>query len=106
MDSGRIEGTAKDLDGEIEDAVGGSTGDGKTQAEGKTDRPTGKAQDAYGRAKDVLGAGAMQDPLASFVEDRPVTALLATAGVGYVLSLLPHRRRRVPTRPDPTRAST
>ncbi len=79
MDENRIEGTAKDVGGKIQDAVGGLTGDGSTQARGKANQAAGQAQDVYGQ---------MVDEMTGFAKDQPVAALLSAAGVGIVLGYL------------------
>ncbi|MGI3778957.1 MAG: CsbD family protein [Janthinobacterium lividum] len=82
MDENRIEGTAKDVGGKIQDAVGGLTGDTSTQARGKANQASGQAQDYYGQVMDeVMG----------FAKDQPVAALLSAAGVGLVLGYLLRR---------------
>ena len=79
MDENRIEGTAKDVGGKVQDAVGGLTGDGATQARGKANQASGQAQDMYGQ---------MVDEMTGFAKDQPVAALLSAAGVGIVLGYL------------------
>ena len=82
MDENRIEGTAKDVGGKIQDAVGGLTGDTSTQLRGKANQASGQAQDYYGQVMDeVMG----------FAKDQPVAALLSAAGVGLVLGYLLRR---------------
>lgn len=94
MDSDRIEGLAADLGGKMRAVYGDVVGDTQAQAEGRAEQASGQVQNAYGSAKDAVreGAGAMEDQLGSFVRERPITALLAAAGLGYVLSRLTHRR--------------
>ena len=50
-------------------------------------------QNAYGSAKDELrdGASSIGAELDSFMSERPMAALLAAVGVGYVLARLMHR---------------
>ena len=79
MDENRIQGTAKDVGGKLQDAVGGLTGDTSTQARGKANQAAGQAQDAYGQ---------MLDEVTGFAKDQPVVALLSAAGVGLVLGYL------------------
>ena len=50
-----LEGQGKDLKGRVKDAVGGLTGDGSLQAEGKMDRLEGKVQDKLGDLQRDLG---------------------------------------------------
>ncbi len=54
MDRDRIEGSAKQVAGNLKQAVGKVTGDAKLQAEGKTDVLKGKIQNALGGLKDEL----------------------------------------------------
>ena len=53
--SNRVEGTATNLGGKVEEGFGRMTGDSKTQAEGTIDQLKGKAQDLAGQAQDALG---------------------------------------------------
>ncbi|MGA9950352.1 MAG: CsbD family protein [Xanthobacteraceae bacterium] len=53
MDENRLEGTARNLGGKIQEGVGRVTGDTKTQAEGVANEVRGKAQDLYGQAADT-----------------------------------------------------
>lgn len=93
MDEDRIKGAAGNVGGKIKEATGSITGDTKTQAEGKLDQVTGRVQNAYGSAKEEVqqGASTMGAELDSFMTERPMTALLAAVGVGYVLARLMHR---------------
>ncbi len=45
------EGKSKVAKGRVKDAVGGLTGDGSLQAEGKLDQVKGKIQDAFGKVE-------------------------------------------------------
>ncbi|HYD27969.1 CsbD family protein [Brevundimonas sp.] len=53
-DHDRVEGAAKNLGGEIKEAAGKVTGDGKLKAEGRADQAEGKVQNAVGGLKDTL----------------------------------------------------
>jgi uncharacterized protein YjbJ (UPF0337 family) len=79
VDENRIEGTIKNATGKVQEAVGGVFGDTQTQAQGKANQFAGEAQSYYGEALDTV-----RDVAA----DRPVTALVAAAGIGVVLGLL------------------
>jgi uncharacterized protein YjbJ (UPF0337 family) len=46
-----LEGKAKVAKGRVKDAVGGLTGDGRLQLEGKLDQAKGKIQDAVGKVE-------------------------------------------------------
>jgi uncharacterized protein YjbJ (UPF0337 family) len=50
-----LEGTAKQAKGRVKDAVGGLTGDGRLQVEGKMDQAKGKIQKAIGKVERKLG---------------------------------------------------
>jgi uncharacterized protein YjbJ (UPF0337 family) len=79
VDENRIEGTARNIGGKIQDAVGAVTGDKETQADGQMNRAAGSAQDAYGQAVDEVR---------SFASDQPVVALLSAMAVGVVIGFL------------------
>lgn len=49
-----IEGKATHAKGRVKDAIGGLTGDGRLQLEGKLDQAKGKIQDAVGKVKRKL----------------------------------------------------
>ncbi len=54
MDKDRVVGSAKQVKGDIKQAVGKATGDAKLKAEGKADKTEGKIQNAVGSVKDAL----------------------------------------------------
>jgi uncharacterized protein YjbJ (UPF0337 family) len=54
MDEDRVQGSAKSMKGAAKEALGKVTGDAKIEAEGKTDRAAGKAQNAVGGIKDSV----------------------------------------------------
>ena len=54
MDRNRIEGKGREIKGEVKDTIGKVTGSTQQQVEGKLDKGMGKAQNAYGRAKDAV----------------------------------------------------
>ena len=105
VDENRFEGTARNLGGKVEGAFGNLTGDQKMQAEGAVDKVAGSAQKTYGQAADTVrnvadkvGAGDFGsqmldqieeagDMLAEQVDQRPITAVLIAAGVGFLIAL-------------------
>ncbi len=93
MDEDRITGAATNIGGKVKDAVGGLTGDTKTQAEGKMDQATGQLQNTFGSAKDAVreGASTFGAEMDSFMSEKPMASLLIAVGVGYVLARLMHR---------------
>jgi uncharacterized protein YjbJ (UPF0337 family) len=118
MDKDRMAGSAKEFAGKVEGAVGGMTGDAKTQAEGRAREAAGAVQNLYGQAKDaasdVADAAANyakdaydnsgdtirsgQKAMAKTVQDNPLGALLVAGGIGFALALL---MTRPPRRPPP-----
>jgi uncharacterized protein YjbJ (UPF0337 family) len=116
MDEDRIVGSAKDIGGKLEGAVGDATGDAKTQASGRAREAAGTAQDLYGQAKDaarsvgdaatsyVRGAyensetlRASSEAVAQKVQQNPLGSLLIAGCVGFALALLMTRPARRPS---------
>jgi uncharacterized protein YjbJ (UPF0337 family) len=100
MDENRVEGMARTIGGKVEGVAGDLTDDPKLKADGVTDKVAGKAQRLYGSAKDTVRdvggdygselldtVEAYGDLLAEKVDERPITALLIAAGVGFLLAL-------------------
>jgi uncharacterized protein YjbJ (UPF0337 family) len=71
----RVEGTAREFGGRVQEAVGDLTGDGKTQAQGLYNQVSGQAQQATAQFSDVVKA-------------QPVVASLVALAIGYVLGRL------------------
>jgi uncharacterized protein YjbJ (UPF0337 family) len=92
MDESRIEGTARNLGGKVQEAAGRLTGDAKTQAEGVANQAIGAAQDLYGQAADTARDTAVtfEKWLRRTVETQPYTTALLAAGIGWLLGRL-HR---------------
>jgi uncharacterized protein YjbJ (UPF0337 family) len=118
MDKDRIVGTAKDVAGKVEGAVGDIAGNAQTQAAGRAREAAGTVQNLYGQAKDAArdvgdaAAGYARDAyensgdtfrdgsqaVAKKVQDNPLGALLVAGGIGFALALL---MTRSPRRPPP-----
>jgi len=77
MSDNEIEGGAREFGGRVKDAVGGLTGDAKTQGEGKLDQVVGKAQQQYGDLAETVGGQ---------VREYPIASLLIAAGIGWLIS--------------------
>lgn len=71
----RIEGTAREFGGRVQETVGNVTGDTKTQAQGLYNQASGQAQQAAAQFSDVVKA-------------QPVVASLVALAIGYVLGRL------------------
>ena len=54
MNKDRVEGYRTQAKGKVKEVAGKVTGDAKLETEGKADQVAGKAQNAYGGAKDKL----------------------------------------------------
>jgi uncharacterized protein YjbJ (UPF0337 family) len=86
VDKNRIEGTAREAVGKVEDAAGELLGDTETQVAGKIRQAAGILQSAYGKAADEV-----QDATGSIIriwEEQPVMALLVTLAIGFFLGRL------------------
>lgn len=79
MTDDRIEGAVRKGVGRVQDAVGGLTGDGSTQARGKANEAAGSAQNAFGKV-----VGQAED----LARDQPLVAVGAAFAVGVVVGLL------------------
>ena len=53
-DEDRVQGSAKQMKGNLKEGAGKVLGDSKLQAEGKADKAEGKVQNAIGGLKDAL----------------------------------------------------
>ena len=53
MDKDRVEGAAKNIGGKVKEGVGKAVGDEKLRREGQVDQVAGKAENAWGGAKDA-----------------------------------------------------
>ncbi|MBU6426198.1 MAG: CsbD family protein [Rhodospirillales bacterium] len=79
VNENEFEGAAREFGGRVQDALGGLTGDAKTQAEGKWNQAAGRAQRSFGSAV---------DDVIDNVQDRPLAALAAVAGVAFLAGWL------------------
>ena len=83
MDANRPEGFLRSLADRLQDVVGGLTGDAPAQVCGKANQAAEQVQDAYGETLDYV------ERVAS---SRPLLAVTAGVGVGFVLGVLVARR--------------
>jgi uncharacterized protein YjbJ (UPF0337 family) len=92
MDEDRLYGTARNLGGKVEEGVGRTTGDVKTQLQGKLDQTTGAAQDLYGQAADAARDTAVSFDkwLRATIETQPYTTAIVALGIGWLLGRM-HR---------------
>jgi uncharacterized protein YjbJ (UPF0337 family) len=92
MDENRLEGTARNLGGKIQEGVGRATGDTKTKAEGVMNQAAGTAQDLYGQTADAARqtATTLDAWLRNSIETQPYTTAVVALGIGWLLGRL-HR---------------
>jgi uncharacterized protein YjbJ (UPF0337 family) len=92
MDENRLEGTARNLGGKIQEGVGRATGDTKTKAEGLMNQAAGTAQDLYGQTADAARhtATTLDAWLRNSIETQPYTTAVVALGIGWLLGRL-HR---------------
>lgn len=82
IDENELEGGAQELGGKVQDAIGGLTGDTKTQAEGKWNKTAGHAQKTLGSAAEELR---------DILTEQPFTALALVAASAFALGLFARR---------------
>lgn len=87
MNSDTIGGTGRDIGGKVKETAGDVTGNASLQGEGLGDQLTGKAQKAYGSAKDALGGGVgpLADKAKGFARERPFAAAALAGVIGLAL---------------------
>jgi uncharacterized protein YjbJ (UPF0337 family) len=92
MDENRLEGTARNLGGKIQEGVGRATGDTKAKTEGLLNQAAGTAQDLYGQTAHVARqtATTLDAWLRNTIETQPYTTAVAALGIGWLLGRL-HR---------------
>ena len=92
MDENRVEGTARNVGGKVQEGFGRFTGNARAQAEGLANQAAGAAQDLYGQAADVARdrASGFEQALRHTVETQPYTSVLVAIGIGWLLGRL-HR---------------
>jgi len=73
--SDRFEGATRDLGGRMQQTVGETVGDMKTQATGLYNQAAGQAQQQAAKLSDVI-------------KEQPLVAVLIAAGVGYLIGRL------------------
>jgi uncharacterized protein YjbJ (UPF0337 family) len=97
MDADRMEGTAKNMGGKLEEGFGRATGDVKSQLEGTMKQAVGAAQDLYGQARDTAAdaaaivrrkAGSLEETIRENVETRPYTAVAIALALGWFIGRL------------------
>jgi uncharacterized protein YjbJ (UPF0337 family) len=92
MDENRVEGTARNLGGKVQEGVGRLTGDATTQAEGVLNQAAGRAQDLYGQTADTARqtATTVDSWFRNTIETQPYTTAVVALGIGWLIGRL-HR---------------
>jgi uncharacterized protein YjbJ (UPF0337 family) len=94
MNEDRMEGSAKNLGGKIEEGFGRATGDVKSQGEGKINQAAGAAQELYGQARETAGDAAalvgrqavgFEKWLHETIETKPYTAVAVALAAGWLI---------------------
>ena len=97
MNADRMEGTAKNMGGKLEEGFGRATGDVKSQVDGTVKQAVGAAQDLYGQARETAAdaaavvrrkAGSFEETIRENVETRPYTAVAIALGLGWLIGRL------------------
>lgn len=83
MNEDQVEGTANKVAGRIQDAAGALTGDADQQVQGKARAAAG---DVQAKAGDVV------ERVRDWAADQPLSAVLITASVAFVLGRLTANR--------------
>jgi uncharacterized protein YjbJ (UPF0337 family) len=97
MNGDRMEGTAKNMGGKLEEGFGRATGDLKSQVDGTVKQAVGAAQDLYGQARETAGdaaamvrrqAGSFEETIRENIENRPYTAVAIALALGWFVGRL------------------
>ncbi len=83
MDKNELKGAGRRVAGRVEAAVGTLAGSSRMALNGKTREAAGEVQQQY---------GAVLDAARDYAVEQPINALLAAAGVGFLVGLFVGRR--------------
>jgi len=87
MDENRLEGSARNFGGKVEEGFGRATGDTKSKVEGVMNQAAGTAQNLYGQAADLVrdNASPLEAWLRNRIETQPYTTVVAALAIGWLL---------------------
>jgi uncharacterized protein YjbJ (UPF0337 family) len=100
MTDDRMAGTWRNV-GNVQEGVGKTIGDTKSEMKGVMNQAAGAVQDAYGKTVDAALEGAQtvkeaaiqgHDTVRRIVEDNPYTAIAIALGIGFVIGYATHRQ--------------
>jgi uncharacterized protein YjbJ (UPF0337 family) len=86
MDENRLEGSARNVGGKVQEDIGRATGDTKSKVEGAINQAAGTAQNLYGQSADVARqtASTFDSWLRNQIETKPYTTAIAALGIGWL----------------------
>ncbi len=87
--SDEIEGTANKVAGKVQGTAGDYLGDAKTSIDGRIREAAGKIQENYGAAAEQVRG--FTEELTERIHETPLLAVLAAAGLGYLLGRITAR---------------
>ena len=92
MDENRIEDSARNLGGKVQQGIGRVTGDAQSTIEGVVNQAAGTAQNLYGQSADVArqNASTLDSWLRNAIETQPYTTAIVALGIGWLLGRM-HR---------------
>jgi uncharacterized protein YjbJ (UPF0337 family) len=87
--SDEIDGTVNKVAGKVQGAAGDILGDAKTSIDGRLREAAGKIQENYGAAAEQVRG--FTEELTERIHETPLLAVLAAAGLGYLLGRITAR---------------
>ncbi len=87
--SDEIDGTVNKVAGKVQGAAGDFLGDTKTSIDGRIREAAGKIQENYGVAAEQVRG--FTEELTERIHETPLLAVLAAAGLGYLLGRITAR---------------
>lgn len=99
MNEDTMKGTATNVGGKVESAVGNATGNSGMQKDGMIDQAVGTAQDMYGQVKDAVRAALDEatprvreasNAAVDTVKSAPIATAVAIGALGYLISWAVH----------------
>ena len=87
--SDEIDGAVNKFAGKIQGAAGDVLGDTKTSVDGRLREAAGKIQENYGAAAEQVRG--FTEELTERIHETPLLAVLAAAGLGYLLGRITSR---------------
>jgi uncharacterized protein YjbJ (UPF0337 family) len=94
MDENPTSGTAKNLEGKVDEGFARVTGDAKTKAQGQMKQAEGSIQDSYGQAVDAAEdsidavrkmPASLDDTIRHYIENNPYTTAAIALGLGWLM---------------------